>query len=386
MSSWLSKATKTFVRSAPEPAQPFDIDCACGDKVYGMRQADEQIVECTQCGLSLFVLPKNVYPKSKRKSKAGLPKESAAKGTQNSEVPEAPHKEVGPPLRRRIGQRAQQMRSSTRAVVRRGLAWPKRIFTPFRLVMLSVMAALVGTIYWGWHLNNLEQAETDFLQYSKSGQIAFESLNFSDAVADLSKANAAINVLKRDDQKARLIRQMYREANAYQNLCLLTLFDIINEANDERSRRWDATFLARHADRWIVLETTVARAPNIALEQDETGEDDDRSDESELPRPQCSFEYLFFLDDSPAMLIADAELLSRLSLDDFPKRVVIAAQLKSCRFVSNRWLIRLRHDTAFLWANFESLDALGFGVDELHPEDALRDLLLNQQQLMGIER
>ena len=70
MSSLLAKLAKAKSRlfgSAPESVPvPFEVPCDCGHRVTGIRRTSYQIAVCSACQSSLFVLPVNVYPTTKR--------------------------------------------------------------------------------------------------------------------------------------------------------------------------------------------------------------------------------------------------------------------------------------------------------------------------------
>ena len=70
MSSLLAKLAKAKSRlfgSAPESiAVPFEVPCDCGHRVTGIRRTSYQIAVCSACQSSIYVLPVNVYPTTKR--------------------------------------------------------------------------------------------------------------------------------------------------------------------------------------------------------------------------------------------------------------------------------------------------------------------------------
>ena len=69
MVQWLARTTQLLRRrQPPEPPQPFELACACGHNISGIRQPTFQAVRCNRCGSPVFVLPTDVYPKPKPKN------------------------------------------------------------------------------------------------------------------------------------------------------------------------------------------------------------------------------------------------------------------------------------------------------------------------------
>lgn len=62
MSSWISKAANVFRKEGPAPPPQFEISCECGQAHTGVRRSRHQHIVCKSCGVSLFVLPKDIYP------------------------------------------------------------------------------------------------------------------------------------------------------------------------------------------------------------------------------------------------------------------------------------------------------------------------------------
>ena len=76
----------------------------------------------------------------------------------------------------------------------------------------------------------------------------------------------------------------------------------------------------------------------------------------------------------------------RFRYDIEPRTVVLAAQFAELALNAdhNVWELRLRPETAFLWANVGSYQALGFTFDDPESEQRVRDALRAQSQSLGM--
>ncbi|MGV2338666.1 MAG UNVERIFIED_CONTAM: hypothetical protein LVR18_33170 [Planctomycetaceae bacterium] len=77
----LAKArAKLFGGSTADTPTPFELPCDCGHNVAGIRRPRIQIALCSACGKSLFVLPLNVYPATRRQSAASCRRQNHRSG------------------------------------------------------------------------------------------------------------------------------------------------------------------------------------------------------------------------------------------------------------------------------------------------------------------
>jgi hypothetical protein len=58
---WLPHWWKNGVAPARAPV-PFQVACACGEYLQGLRQAHHQVIRCSRCGQPLFILPASALP------------------------------------------------------------------------------------------------------------------------------------------------------------------------------------------------------------------------------------------------------------------------------------------------------------------------------------
>ena len=97
----------------------------------------------------------------------------------------------------------------------------------------------------------------------------------------------------------------------------------------------------RHRHKWIVLETIVRRGSGR----------------------EVILDYPLAVANAPVRLVGELNVFQDIALSGKPQKFIVAAQLESCRFVSDpfpMWVIRLNSDPAFQWKENGNLRALGF--------------------------
>ncbi len=374
MPDWLRKASKTLARSAPKKPEPFEIPCQCGQTVRGMRQVHAQRVVCGDCSEPSFVLPLDVYPqpKPKKKHRKRKPTKRQTFAKTKSAV-----KNVGPVLRKHALAQARKVGDKTAAASRRASKRVRSTFTPFRLVMLCMLAVISSTGYWVFESGKREQAELRLKAAKERGFAALHERKFITAEQEFRTASEALDRLGRDDAPARKVRQMWRETTVLTNLVDASPLEIIAQA--ERKIRADPTDWAEHfeshyAGRWIVLQTTLSRAAAPRA----TDAEHNTNTVIDLPP---------FLEGRQIDFQGHLAALEQLAIGAEPRHVIFAAQLGTCRLEpaeSPRCVISLRSQSAFFWSDFENYRALGFREDEFHTEEEIRQLLDEQSRSMGI--
>lgn len=334
--------------------QRYSVVCWCGETVRGVRTAASQEMICRECGACLFLLPVDVYPlveidplveelieldepvdlvfpDDERKPFSGN-ETSAGKKTSSEKKS---HSEKGT---------ANEDRRSAVLISRL-----RRLVTPLRLLIFTILIALSLTGYWSIRQNRVESAERNFKHHADSGLAFIHEKKFVEAVRELELAVEALELLDRDDEKTREVRQMLREAKAISDLssksfvAMATDFEQAAAAGDSR---WEDRFRTMFKNQWLVLE---------------------------IPRPFIDGEDVLF--DVPLVVgNATIELRGRLDIfeqaarsgKELPTLFVVAVQLESChREVGSSpvWVVRVRSDSAFLWANASNLKAIGFSLE-----------------------
>ena len=371
MPRWLANATKSWTRSsAPEP-QPFEVDCACGQKNDGVREADFREIRCDRCGEWLFVLPVDVYPPLPRKKSRPLKPSSQQPGERASQTtPEPP----APPIPHPTAEIVEPSAPTQLPVERK-----KPRLTSFRMIMLVTVAVLGTTVYWRWHVHAREHAEQQFQTAREKAEAALQQRDFRTAALKFQSACEALDILGRDDALAQKIRQMLREATAASRLATQSLLTIIEEAHKTLStprtkaegiQNAATDSLPLYAGQWIVMESTVIS---------ETDADGAMRNVIDFP---------LTVDGTTVVIDAEMGVFEPLMRDKRPKTIIFAAQLEGCRLTKTPqptlW-VDLRDESAFLWTSYENYSALGLQVDDPQMEQQLRRVLDAQARIVGVE-
>lgn len=389
MAGWLEVAEKIFRGGTSQPLPPFEVTCACGRVVTGQRTTSLQTPVCPECGSSLFVLPASVYPAPKAPKRkvlaapkpqtdviadktaeedkaAGLPpKVIKSRSARPAHEKPAPEVQAAPPAPRRPVKLVFR-----EAVVALELGRHcRKIFSPVRLVLVGVLSVVVLTGWWIVHQRDLDAAERTIVSAAKLGEQALEEHDLGEAARQYQKVRAALDLLGRSDQQARVLRQTAGETLAAADLARSSLFELLHDAVDSAGGRsylsWDETFRSSYRDEWVVLDAYVSRSAD--------------------PAAGRRFEVDFLLTDGPnrAVIVADLDVFDQaVSVGGNPQRVIFAAQLDDCRKDPQQldtWRIVLRPATGFLWSSAGNLQLLGVAID-----DGTKQILAEQSSRLGI--
>ncbi len=251
-----------------------------------------------------------------------------------------------------------------------------KTLTTVQLIMLCILGAIGGTVYWTITTNAVQRAHVSFKIATKNGRTALRDGDFATAAKEFKIACQALDVTGQNDEHARTVRRMHRESKVANRLATASLIDIINDAEKTAHTHgidnWHEQFRTSHLDTWIVVQTVLTTS---------SGRDGKRIHSIDLP---------LTIGDKPVVLEANLRVFEKLtSLDVEDERmnsrpVIFAAQLQECRLKNSHrksWNLLLRPDSAFLWSRFETLQALGFQPDELTTEKQIRELLDKQTKV-----
>ena len=318
MTSLKARLTKAkaqlFGTATKDIIVPFELPCDCGHRVTGIRRASYQIATCTACEARIYVLPVNVYPATKRiRSEVlegsvtsrlsvvvrdlvvGEPEsQSSAKpatspGKRRSRLPgltetspaESDSSEGEKVAGRRSRESAPIKISPTAAarvaeqilvegpivrVPRPGLAVVMgRVFTPFRLLMLSAAVLVTVTGWWILTQRRMEEARKT---WRREMDVAEQALEDKDLVAlhdSLSGAVAAAKTLQRDDAESRRAASLLLQTQAVQNLSSTDLISMLSGcvSDDGTLNPEKATNAAESlSGKWFVFECSLLRVEN----------------------------------------------------------------------------------------------------------------------------
>ncbi len=305
---------RLFGSAAKDIVVPFELACDCGHRVTGIRRATYQIGTCTACDSRIYVLPVNVYPATKRvrsevldgsvgsrlgvivrdlvlgeqettaelQSSAnptatpGTPVVSLASPPENAEADGEKSRE------KRSRKSNTQIRISPAAaalvaaeilveepvvrVPRPGMAVVmRRVFSPFRLLMLSAAVLVAMT---GWWIVTQRRMEDARKTWRREMDVAEQALEDKDLVAlheSLSKAVAAANTLRRDDVESLRAGSLLRQTQAVQNLSSTDLVSMLSGfvSGDGAFSTAKATAAAELlTGKWFVFECSLLRTEN----------------------------------------------------------------------------------------------------------------------------
>ena len=316
----LKKAkSRLFGTAAKDIVVPFELPCDCGHRVTGIRRASYQMATCSACDARVYVLPVNVYPATKRirsevldgsvtsrlsvivrdlvvgeqESRADSKpsaRPSTTPGQRRSGPPAAsetsPSADEAPGTERVAGKRSRKSNTQTAIspeaaalvaeeilieepvvrVPRPTLAVVmRRVFTPFRLLMLSATVLVAVT---GWWIVTQRRMEDARKTWRREMDVAEKALEEKDLVAlhdSLAKAVAAANTLQREDAESRRAASLLLQTQAVQNLSATDLVSMLSGCTSA-----DGTFNPAKANtaseslsgKWFVFECSLLRIDN----------------------------------------------------------------------------------------------------------------------------
>ena len=320
MTSLKTKLTKAKARlfgtAIKDIVVPFELACDCGHRVGGIRRASYQVATCIACDAKIYVLPVNVYPSTRRVHSEVLDGSVASRLSvivrdlvvgESESMPDSqsPTKPGTTLARRRSGLRAvsaadppesdtgnvaeipakRSRKSITPSkniyatalvaeqilveepvvrVPRPGIAVViRRIFTPFRLLMLSAAVLVALTGWWIVIQRRMDDARKT---WRREMDVAEQALDDNDLVAlhdSLSKAVVASNTLQRDDTESRRAISLLRQTQAVLNLSSADLISTLSGCVSDDGA-FDTAKAAMAAEslngKWFVFECSLLPA------------------------------------------------------------------------------------------------------------------------------
>lgn len=250
------KRIKTQLQGSAAAAveAPFEVKCECGATVRGIRRATWIEAECPDCCQSVFVLPSNVYPATR-----SVPSEVL--GGSFSERLKVVIGELLPARSRKSVEAADDTKSDADTsqspvvpqpvAVRRRRSMPRlpridfkgllvRTFTPFRLLMLSMLTVVGLTGYWMTWQQQVEAARQTWLKTSE--QVEQHLSDSSDMIgleATLRQAVDAGYTLGKNDPDWKWKRNLLQETIAVNSMAPLDLLNAFHDAYGDRNTLTD---------------------------------------------------------------------------------------------------------------------------------------------------
>lgn len=276
MSSLLAKLAKAKSRlfgSAPESiAVPFEVPCDCGHRVTGIRRTSYQIAVCSACQSSIFVLPVNVYPTTKRiRSEVvdgpvlervgtvvrdlvrgdATPEENESQEPRSVRKPQESEglRDYGAAVDLKPKGRKSKRSSDEDGVSSGGSAEVnahepadsiplvqvprpsfatrmRRVFSPTRVLALAGCIILCATGFWTIHQRKLEQARKVWRLEMDRAETALKQKDLNTLSESLTLAVKAAKTLSRTDEDARVAESLLRQTEAVQQL---TSMDLVSQ-------------------------------------------------------------------------------------------------------------------------------------------------------------
>ena len=231
---------------------PYEVTCECGEPVRGIRRQTWIEAECQSCYQSVFVLPANVYPTTRsvpsevlggsfserlrmvvrelfpRKESTAVetPAKAGAKPARKEAKPDAADT---PPVRKKLLPTFRLPRIDVRGFL-------VRTFTPFRLLMISIVAVVGLTMYWMTWQQQVEAARQTWVSSSEKIEQLLSDANTTELEQALEKAVDAGRVLGKQDPEWRRTLNLLQETAAVNSLSSSALLTGFFEAYDAKGK------------------------------------------------------------------------------------------------------------------------------------------------------
>lgn len=328
--------------------------CLCGQVMQGERAEGMLQLQCQECQRKHLILPISTYPEPQRVRKKRKRKE-------------------GPPVTaiatQQLGRLTKVLQIGLRtfllALQRKLINLLKSIwqaFTPLRIAVLALtVVLLIGTSVI-WRQQSRESAVRTLREAVALADEAFAAEQWGTAATEYHRAAEAIVYLNRTDPLALEVLQKHRELDAFDQICQLSLAEILKEAGrpGQSITDWERFFRLQVADKWLFSEgwlTPVDFAGQPGLRQ-------------VIPLEEGTI-----VIEWPASELSDATELSG--------HLLLAgqyAQIERSDLPGIDWIVRMK--SPFLCCYEQTARRLGFELESpWMPEESLLQLLQRQRQL-----
>lgn len=351
----LRARAKLFGSAAKEIPVPFEVPCRCGGRVAGIRRLQYQIAVCSACGTSVFILPVNVYPATKRihsevpdaalsarataamRELAGLdanPVSERSSQTRHDSAEKSARRQVG--SQKRVpaspagaeasdrNTRATAETGATDSAVEQQASIPvapripfkvrlRRTFAPFRLLVASSVILLMITALWMVQRQQLETARKTWRREMDLAQRALTEKNSEAFMTSLEKAVDAAGKLRRTDSEARMAASLLGQCRAINQL---SAYDPLEAITAAFSQAADAPIDLNRLNSELKDVYLVFESPLIL--------DSDNADNLRLELP-------LMIQSRSIRLHVSSPLLTRLCRNNPATPVLFLAKIQSCR-------------------------------------------------------
>jgi hypothetical protein len=348
--------------------QVWRLTCLCGKRLGGPRQDAEQIVVCSHCDRRHFVLPINRYPapKSRKRKKSSKGKSAGPNLKVVLSTVLGATTAVWKGLRWAFVASLTSLQRKLLAGYRAVLQW----FTPLRITLIALVMVVIAGSVLAVRQQRYQQAVRDLRDSVVLAEAAEQAGNWAEATREYARAAAAISVLKREDEFAREILWKHRELQAQDQLCSLSLEEMLTEATGKGrlAGSWENTFRHMVQNRWLVMECWLL--------------------------PQSTADDEGFVRLVQPLLIQGETVQFRWPLSllrNYPEgdkgglHILSAGQVQQLtppHPEEPHWVITIQPETAFLWMNTNTLSPLGFDLETVWmPDYSLRKIIEIQRKL-----
>jgi len=242
---------------------PFETACECGHRIAGTRSRSWQQQVCPDCHAKLYVLPVNVYPStpsvpseviggsfltrlkvlagellSQQRNEVASPsredwiaRESDPADSDSSSASGV--REISEP----ISPASARLRRPKLSLPRIDLTdLARRTFTPFRIIMASMVLVVGATSTWIWHRSTEEAAHRTWLESMDQIPELLAAHDLVSLETVLSDALDAGRVLDRNGAEWRETVNLLAETQVVQDVSPVTLPSLLMNAADENDR------------------------------------------------------------------------------------------------------------------------------------------------------
>jgi hypothetical protein len=378
----LSKAkARLFGTATKDIVVPFELPCDCGHRVTGIRRPSWQIATCSACEARIYVLPVNVYPATKRvrsevldgsvanrlgvivrdlvlgeseptpdlraSSNPTAANRPAARsstrrnGTQpnpGADSPQGDSNDVSDVPSKRSRNGSSQIKNAQAAalvaepilveepvvrVPRPSIAIiARRVFTPFRLLMLSAVVLIAATGWWVVTQRRMDEARKTWRREMDIAEKALDEKDMSALSDSLTKAVAAGQILQRDDAEARRANSLLLQTKALQDLSTTDLISVLSgciTADGGIDVAKAATAAESISGKWFAFESLLVRADN-----------------------ELKVDMALIIGTVPVTIIVDSPILQGAATTMPQSPLLFVASVKSCDVVEGGRVLQIR--------------------------------------------
>jgi hypothetical protein len=323
----------------PAVPLPFVITCTCGQVHQGTRGEAHQVLSCTPCGRSLFVLPASPWPASE------------------SELARLT-------VVRLAGSKAPPGKASASRS-----AWLQPV-----VAGLATLALLASGFVVFWSLLPQKRPTSRSAEVRRQAAAARDAIrqrNFGHALATLDALRPDLEHPPGDLSSAEVqqLLQLHRQVDLVAGLLSIPLEELLVEAHQLPTERWASRFASSFAGRGVVFDALIEH-------------DNDLGD--------SRLDYVLEAQRIPGRIaLSDFQRARSLFRSAEPRRWVSGGKLASMRMEADarkppgQWVVRFAPTSLVLLTEPAILQALGLAEDREWPEilDRQQRLLTSSQRV-----